>query len=267
MSQEINNTQEISSSKRNRRTKRIAAQRNKPTLVTGNGKQISTVATEPEEQVEQIAAAETSPVSTEKATPPRRGFFSVIGKRSHDGEDKGVDVAQARLARAARNKDNQATSTDVKEGQEAKKPARTASRTPQRPASSFKFKYILGMLIYLAAANILGQYEIQFVRNSGMEKVLTTLTLFGGKLPISTSTIVYLATLIIILVLLAQLDLIPRSLSAASPQAQRTKQSATPQHSEPTPKFTPPPVRQGVSGDSDDLYRQYRNKLRREKKK
>lgn len=257
------------SSKRNRRTRRIAAQQNKPMLVTGDTEQDTTVATASTEteQEEAIPASET------KVVQPRRGFLSVIGKRPASDESQEIDATQARLARAtrARKGDQQsaaAAEDKQEEAQPEKKPVRAAARAPQRPPSAFKFRYILGMFLYLIVAELLGGYEVSLVHNSSLERVLFTFNLFGGKAAINTSTIVYLATLIVLLVVLARFDLIPRSLTPASTSsARQTQRGASSQDSEPAPKFTPPPLREGVKGESDELYRQYLDNKRRDKKK
>jgi hypothetical protein len=259
------------SSKRNRRTRRIAARQNKPVLVTGDTEQqgttVATASTETEQEEETIPASET------KVVQPRRGFLSVIGKRSESGESQKMDATQARLARATRARKGEQQPAAAEEGkqeetQPEKKPVRAATRAPQRPPSAFKFRYIIGMFVYVMLAELLGGYEVNLVHNSSLERELFTFNLFGGKAVIDTSTVVYLATLIVLLVVLARFDLIPRSLSSASASpARQTQQSASSQGSEPVPKFTPPPVRQGVRGESDELYRQYLDNKRKEKKK
>jgi hypothetical protein len=99
--------------------------------------------------------------------------------------------------------------------------------------------------------------------------VLTTFNLFGGKMVVSTSTIAFIATLVILLILLAKFDLIPSSLgmgmNTARPVSKTGSSEATP--GVPAPKFTQPAVRQGVAGEHDDLYQEYRSNQRRSKKK
>lgn len=262
-----------------RRTRRIArSQRNRPVLVTNNDTGVAldtkqsdeTTASDPSTDKVNIEEVQSS-----SETGPRRrlGFFSTIGKSTDETEKKEVDVTQARLARAMRGKTSKSPAAKVETSQkdasteEEKKPARPASRTPQRPTSTFKTRYIIGMAVYLLCANFLGAYEIQFMRNIHADVVLTTFNLFGGKVIISSSTLVFLATLIIILVLLARFDLIPRSLTGAGAQKSKTTQNKTAQSGEPAPRYTPPAVRQGVKGSDDDLYQAYRANQRREKKK
>jgi uncharacterized protein YecT (DUF1311 family) len=76
-------------------------------------------------------------------------------------------------------------------------------------------------------------------------------------------------TLIILLVVLARFDLIPRSLGAMSgQQSSRSGQSSS--QSENT-KDSQPTIKQGVKGADDDLYQEYREQQRylqkRERKK
>lgn len=262
-----------------RRARRITrSQRNRPVLVTNNDTGVALDT----KQSDEITASEpnTDKVNIEEVqssseTGPRRrlGFFSTVGKSSEETEKKEVDATQARLARAMRSsKTSKTPAAKVEAPQketatEEKKPARPASQTQQRPTSTFKTRYIIGMAAYLLAANFLGAYEIQFMRNIHADVVLTTFNLFGGKVIISSSTLVFLATLIIILVLLARFDLIPRSLTGAGNQQSKTTQNKTSQSSEPAPRYTPPAVRQGVKGEDDELYQAYRANQRREKKK
>ena len=59
-------------------------------------------------------------------------------------------------------------------------------------------------------------FETSFFQANHLDSVLTQFNLFGGLIVIRTSTVAFLATLVIILVVLARLDLIPRSFSALS---------------------------------------------------
>jgi hypothetical protein len=264
-----------------RRTRRITrTQRNRPVLVTNNETGVALDTKQSDEptntepatdkvNIEEVAA------SSETGTRRRLGFFSTIGKSEESDEKKETDVTQARLARALRSKTSKTTTAKVEvpareAGAEEKKPARPASRTPQRPTSTFKTRYIIGMAIYLLAANFLGAYEIQFLRSIHADTVLTSFNLFGGKVIISSSTLVFLITLIVILVLLARLDLIPRSLTgtgAGSQSSKKTSHEQTSQSSGPAPRYIQPPMRQGVKGSDDELYQAYRANQRREKKK
>jgi hypothetical protein len=261
-----------------RRTRRITrAQRSRPVLVTNNDTGVALDTQQPEESTvtdPSTDKVDIGEVQASSETGPRRrlGFFSTIGKND-DTKKEETDVTQARLARAIRNKTAKSTSAKVEVPQkdaatEEKKLARPANRTSDRPTSTFKTRYIIGMAVYLLAANFLGAYEIQFMKSIHADVVLTTFNLFGGKVIISSSTLVFLATLIIILVLLARFDLIPRSLTGAAGTSQsKTTQNKASQSSEPAPRYTPPAVRQGVKGSDDELYQAYRANQRRDKKK
>ena len=93
----------------------------------------------------------------------------------------------------------------------------------------------------------------------GLDRLLTTFNLFGSPITITTSTLLFLATLVILLVILARLDLIPRSLTGmgnkpAPPPSTRTRA----QPREQTPKEVTP---------GDKLYQEYKASQRREKKR
>jgi hypothetical protein len=142
--------------------------------------------------------------------------------------------------------------------------------TPARPASGFKTRYLIGMGLYLLCANFIGIFETQFFRSNHLDSVLTQFNLFGGTIVISTSTLVFLATLIIILVLLARFDLIPRNFAAMAGQARQTPSSQANRRdsdSSENVRNTPPTMKQGVKGADDDLYQEYRANQRREKKR
>ena len=107
-----------------------------------------------------------------------------------------------------------------------------------------------------------------------LDYVLTQFTLFGGKIVVTTSTLVFLATLVIILVALARFDLIPRNFSAimggqSSSQQNRRGSSSSSKNQGSTEgsRNIPPTMKQGVKGANDDLYQEYRANQKRTKKK
>lgn len=87
-----------------------------------------------------------------------------------------------------------------------------SENAPRHPSGSFRRLHLLGLVIYLLCANFLGAYEVQLMRNLHADTVLTTFNLFGGKVVISSSTLIFLATLIVLFVALARLRLLPRSI-------------------------------------------------------
>jgi len=276
-------SQEYSSSKRTRRTAR--SQRNKPVLVTSTNN--DTENGEVENSVVSTATlAEPKPLVVPTPEPSEKpvrklpGFFSTVKKSEQDStpkETKEAEVAQARLARATRGKApvepigtvpaKASKGTSVESKGTASTPATKAAAT--KPKGLFKTRYIIGMGVYLIAADFLGLYEQKFLQYLGLEKQLTQFTLFGGTLHVATSTIVFLASLVIILVLLARFDLIPRSLGGATNAQGRAGQAQTKSTSTTTPgeRVIPPTVRQGVKGSDDTLYQQYRTSQRRQKKR
>ncbi len=103
---------------------------------------------------------------------------------------------------------------------------------------------------------------------------LTQFSLFGSKIVVSTSTVVFLATLVIILVALARFDLIPRNFSAimgGKPTSQQNSRGSSSsgknQGSSEGGRNIPPTMKQGVKGENDDLYQEYRANQKRAKKK
>jgi hypothetical protein len=267
MSQEYNDTP-----KKSRRAAR--SQRNRPVLVTTQ----DTDSDHSEQAVPSTGNLVVDPPPLAEAAPAPKarrrlpGFFSTIGKSEQS--EKEVDVAQARLTRATRGK---ATSTatasktaPAEETQTTRPIAGKASSAPQRPASAFKTRYIIGMGLYLLCANFIGVFETQFLRSINADTLLTQFNLFGGQVIIRTSTLLFLATLIIILVLLARFDLIPRNLGAMSgttPSKSGQSSSRSSSDSGEGVRNTPPPMRQGVKGADDKLYQSYRANQRREKKR
>ena len=273
-------SQEYSSGKRTRRSAR--SQRNKPVLVAPSDTASENVEAEHTTSTATITEPKPlvvpTPVPSEKPARKLPGFFSTVKKNEEDTstkEAKEAEVAQARLARATRGKapveaigtvPAKASKSSVVE---SKSTASTPAAKSTKPPSLFKTRYIIGMGIYLIAADFLGLYEQRLLTSLGLEKHLTSFNLFGGVLPVNTSTIVFLASLAIILVLLARFDLIPRSLGGATAAQRRAGQTSTKTTDSTTPgeRVIPPTVRQGVKGADDSLYQQYRTSQRRQKKR
>ncbi len=270
MSQDFN-----SNSNKSRRGTR--SQRNRPLLVT------PTTGEQAEQPVQETPSVEPIALVEPPAAPKRRlaGFFSTVGKKEQEAETKETDIAKARLARATRGKTSTSTAkTAAAKESPAEKPTKPAASktgstsarpTPQRPPSLFKPRYIFGMVIYLIAANFLGAFERNGLISIGAERTLTKFNLFGLPITVTTSGLTFIATLIIILVVLAKLDFLPTSLSAATGQPARKgtagqPKSAANREMEGT-RNIPPPIKQGVQGSDDELYRAYRTNQRRDKKR
>lgn len=243
---------------------RARNQRNRPRLVTeqAEGSDTNTLAPDTEKlavDIPEIDAA-TEPVTTPK---PRRlpGFFSTVGKNDQEDKPKEVDVAQARLARATRGKITQSEKATSSKKTETKttRPANSATRTPARPTSTFKTRYILGMALYLVGASYIGGLEQTYMKSIGIDRQLTSFNLFSLPITITTSSLVFLATLIIVLVILARLDLIPRSLTGMT---STPTPAPAPKTRTKTREQAPPAVTSG-----DKLYQEYKANQRREKKR
>ncbi len=262
-------TQEQSHRRRSTR-----ADRNRPVLVTSSRESESeTTLDEPEfEQIETVeeSVEETAPTPTKTRRLP--GFFSTIGKKSTE-EAPEVDVAQARLARATRKvglgssstKAAEISTTPTKQEKQEAKPKPAPARTTATRPGGFKTRYLLGMVIYLLGANFIGVFETEFMTANHLNYQLTSFNLFGGQVIISTSTLVFLATLILLLIVLAKFDLIPRSLGALAGQPEPARRGSGQSNNksksasqEPVAKTPPPTMRQGVKGADDDLYEDYR---------
>jgi hypothetical protein len=275
--------QSTSSSKRSAR-----AGRNRPVLVTsqdGEGNEL--VSLEESSPTLEESRAEVEAQNAPVVAPKRRmpAFFSTVGKRTQTEEPqetqetqgtRETDQAQARIARATHNKTAVTKATSEGKKPEVKKEsASSRSAAPSRPNSLFKTRYLIGMGLYLLAANFIGIFETQFLRAYNLDAVLTKFNLFGSTITISTSTLVFLGTLVIILVALARFDLIPRNFSAmmggsASSQQNKRGSSASSNKNQSTAdgsRNIPPSLKQGVKGANDNLYQEFRSKQRRAKKK
>lgn len=235
---------------------RRARRANRPTLVTGKdgaGSEEQT-AYEKEAQPEVPAAIQDSEQPERKRRP---GFFATIGRAQKDTGAPQADPQAARMARAMRGKSRDAS--PEKESAREKKAVAT-SRTgtaPARPRSGFKMRYIMGMMAYLLIADFLGIWIMQWMVANKLEGVVFTI----GGFRAMRSTLIFLALLVVILIVMARLDLIPRSLRAMSePSAPRKASTSTGKDSV-SPfetKASQPTIKQGVKGAHDDLYQEYR---------
>ena len=283
MNQETNaGTQDAQQDKAAQNKRSKSTGKNRPVLVTSSNdlttKDQSVEATsETIQPVEEVA-----PPTTVEDTHPRRfpKFFSSVGKNENDSTVE-ADQASARIARATRTSGassaNGRAAKDSKPAQSQsnankvstnKVAPKSAPAKVQPRQGGFKTKYLYGMIIYVVVAMFVGQYERAFLVSNHLDKVLFQI----GSFAVTTSTALYLLTLIILLVILARFDLIPRSLGAMSGQStgQSGRSSQSSSGSENT-KDTQPTMKQGVKGADDDLYQEYREQQRylqrRERKK
>lgn len=235
--------------------------RNRPVLVTPtNGEQPAAIASQSDID-DALSAASATPISTpEKKGRPK--FFSTIGRKAATDEVITADPDAARLARAIRGK-TASTAKSSEKKQEASTPAKAApaksnAARPALPArrGGFKPRHLIGILLYLIVADVAGLYEKQLLASAGLEKLLFTL----GPVQVYLSTVMFLLTLVVLLIVLARFDLVPRSLAPASTQARPAGRGQTPSNNADANVQTG--MRQGVKGADDDLYQEYRQNQR-----
>jgi hypothetical protein len=159
--------------------------------------------------------------------------------------------------RAKESKQQPVASAPVKSAPAKTAPARSSAA---RPASAFKMKYIFGMLMYLLIADFIGTFETNYLVANKMNYTLFSL----GSFPVTLSTVIFLVTLIVVLIVLARFDLIPRNLAGfGGQQSAQRKTGQTGSTAEPgSSRSQPPAMKQGVKGADDDLYQEYREQQR-----
>ena len=272
MNQETNSEAQDNRQERSTSSKRGSrAGRNRPVLVTPDADSEVTQ-DQPAEEISDATqlVAEVATTTTDEAPRPRRlpKFFSSVA-RNEQQQAITANPEAARIARATRS----ANSRPAKESkaEESSAPAQTsadqapakaapATSSRPRPASAFKMRYLFGILLYLILAELIGGFERSLLVANKLDKLLFQI----GPLAVNTSTLAFLVTLVVILVVLARLDLVPRSLAALSGQPTPQRRSGQSQNtSNSTGVKTPPPVmKQGVKGEDDDLYQEYREQQR-----
>lgn len=259
-------TQSKTSSRRAHR-----ANRNRPVLVTEQDS--SNASVEEQNSDIEVEHSEAAIATEEKSsgaqeTTRRRGprFFANISKAEVVDQPQ-ADPKAARLARALRGK---AASSTKEEPAKEKKPAASAAKAPSvpttRPQSRFKGRYIWGMVVYLLIADFLGIALTNLLRANNLDFLLFTL----GPVQATTSTVLFLILLVVILIVMARFDLIPRSFgamaggSAGSGASARSKASSSRTKDGPDfeTKSVHPTVKQGIKGADDDLYKEYRENQR-----
>lgn len=268
MSQDINTM-----TKRPRRTR---VPRNRPVLVT------NTATTESETHTTGTLAATQTPVTdnlaldTEHLTqdtasapakPARRlprlpSFFSSVTKSEQESTPSKEEVVEARMARAHKNtasKTEQETPTQTKA---ETKPATKAQAAAGRP-KLFKPRHFLGLAAYLLAAQFILPYERIFSIQLGIEKNLFTIP--GMNVPVETSFLLNIATLILLLYVLVAFDFLPSGKKYALEQGQSQKAKASSTPGQQNPRQIPASVRPGQQGENDDLYKNYRLNQRKKK--
>jgi len=272
MNQETNSEAQDNRQERSTSSKRGSrAGRNRPVLVTPNADSEVTQ-DQPAEEISDATqpVAEVATTTTDEAPRPRRlpKFFSSVA-RNEQQQAITANPEAARIARATRSANSRPAKESKAEESSAlaqtsadQTPAKAAPATSSRPrpASAFKMRYLFGILLYLILAELIGGFERSLLIANKLDKLLFQI----GPLAVNTSTLAFLVTLIVILVVLARLDLVPRSLAALSGQPTPQRRPGQSQNtSNSTGVKTPPPVmKQGVKGEDDDLYQEYREQQR-----
>jgi len=255
--------------------------RKRPVLVTTNPNNEITQDQPAEETSDAAQPVEEVASTTVKAPRTRRlpNFFSSVA-RSEQEPAVSANPEAARIARATRSGASSVSSRAAKEDKATESGATTktstnnvpAPTTPARPrqAGGFKTKYLFGMVLYLIAAEVVGGFERNLLVANHADKLLFQL----GSIGVSTSTVLFLLTLLALLFILARLDLVPRSLGAMTGQPPSQRRPGQSQNTSNNPggvKNPPPAMKQGVKGADDDLYQEYREQQRylqrRERKK
>ncbi len=239
----------------------------RPVLVTGQEStplsESPALAEEEEQSSGEVALAEKSVHSEEgeKKRGPR--FFSSVDKTDQISDQPKADPIAARLARALRGKN--ADAPKEKETSKEKKgvpaPAKASSSAAStRPKSNFKMKYIWGMAGYLLIADFLGVGIQSWMQSQHLDAQVFAIGTFEAK----RSTLIFLTLLIIILIVMARLDWIPRSLGAATGTSTSRKDAPKAGSKAPTfeTKEARPTIKQGIKGADDELYREYRENQR-----
>jgi hypothetical protein len=278
MNQETNNgptpgtpdTEQPGKSAAHRRANRQG--RNRAILVTSTESESEQSANVSDQEV--ASEISTAPVATATTSMPmtdapvkksRPKFFSTIGKKEETSETITVDPAAARLSRATRSATKPA---EKKPSQEVNKPvakavapaksaSTRASAPPARRPGGFKPKHLIGILAYLLVADVAGLWEKSLLGKN--DRLLFVI----GPVQVTLSTVLFLLTLVVLLIVLARFDLVPRSLAPAAqsrPASKGSSQSSTSSNN--GDATTQAGMKQGVKGADDDLYQEYRQNQR-----
>lgn len=234
---------------------------NRPVLVTAQSSpELDEPTTQAIEEAMQPATQATIEELSEPAAQPERkrkpGFFSNIGRAEKILDQPEADPKAARMARAMRGKGADGPKETAKENKPA---ASTPRAVPTRPRSGFKMRYLWGMMLYLLIADFLGIWITNWMVANHLDAVLVK----WGSFQASRSTLIFLGLLVVILIVMARFDLIPRSFRAMSSGPAPSKSGPTTKSASTFEARTPQPtMRQGEPGKDDDLYREYRENQR-----
>jgi hypothetical protein len=235
-----------------KRPRRTRIPRHRPVLVNGSDT-LTATATEAEEQVASPTTEDLAldaSTTTEQDTPvtpaeqPKRplrlpNFFTKTEQEVAPSEQ---DIVDARMARARKSSNGTAAATSAN---------KTEGKASAKPATS---------------ANFVLTFEQTLTVSAGIERNLFEVP--GVNLPVSTSVLLNIVTLIVVLYLMVAFDLLPNGKQYARQQAVANRQNGArgSVQNPARPKQIPPAVRQGVQGQDDDLYQAYRQGQRNKKR-
>lgn len=253
-----------------RKQRRTRQRHNQPVLVAtteiGNSSLETdemTIDTSSEQEAETTTTSESVPETKAQLLSHLPKFFSRVDK----SEQKEEEVIKARLARANHDKVSQNSKMSTVKAK-TKNDTKLQSKTTERREPLFKIRHFIGMTIYLFGAQFILPYEFALAHQLGIDHTYPV-TIFNFTIPLSSALFLNIATLILFLYILVKLDLLPNTASAKlrAEQKAQEQQSKNRQHTAPVVKNVPPPMKLGVKGQDDDLYRAYRSNQRREKKR
>ncbi len=257
-----------STSRKQRRTRQ---RRNQPVLVTDTEIEHTppemdglTIDTDSEQDTETTTTTESTLATKAKPLAYLPKFFSRVDKT----EQKEEEVVKARLARANHDTLSRGSKTSVAKTN-TKNEAKLQTKTPERKEPLFKIRHFVGMTIYLFGAEFILPYQFALAHQLGMDRPFFTTIIFNFPIQLSSAIFLNIATLILFLYILVKLDLLPNTASAKlrAEQKAREQQGKQGQNTASAVKHLPPPMKLGVQGQDDDLYRAYRANQRREKKR
>ncbi len=262
-----------------RKQRRTRQRRNRPVLVTtataGESEMNSALPQTDDMAQDGDRKQETEAIPMTKAAPETLAqrvsrlptFFSSVDKRQQEETTKKDEIVNARLARATHGKSSQGNNVLISKAN-TKNDAKLQSKAERREPL-FKLRHFIGMTIYLFGAEFILPYEFALAHQLGLDHAFPV-TIFNFTIPLSSALFLNIATLILFLYALVKLDLLPNTTSARIRAEQKAKQQQSTPHGHGNTtvvKHLPPPMRQGIKGEDDDLYQAYRANQRREKKR
>lgn len=208
-------------------------------------------------------------ITDEPAKPARRlprlpGFFSSVARSEQENTPSKEEVVGARMARAHKNAASTKVTEEGTETKEAKPAVKPAAKTQAvtRP-KMFKPRHFIGLAAYLLAAQVVLPNERNLAINLKVEHELFVVP--GMNLPVQTSFLLNIATLVLLLYALVAFDFLPSGKQYRQLQNQNKNAAATLTSTQQNPRQIPAAVRPGVQGESDDLYKNYRMSQRKKR--